>query len=182
MIAQLAVGTGFESNPHDYIEVDATRAFVSRYGTNPTPGQQAFDTGGDLLIVDTTKYAITGRIAMPEENPALQPCPDGMNWIGADVVVTLQRFSADFSQVGDGRFVGVSPATNAIDWTVNITGLQNCGRVVRLSVGQARRDRVLEPGEHDDERVRPGRERHRHLRRDARRRRPSCSVSASAPS
>ena len=129
VLAQLPVGTGFESNPHDYVEVDATRAFVSRYGTNATPGQQAFDQGGDLLIIDTTKYAITGRIAMPEENPALQPCPDGMTWIGSEVVVTLQRLSADFTQVGDGRFVGVSPTTNAVDWKVDVTGLQACGRL-----------------------------------------------------
>jgi hypothetical protein len=129
VLAQLVVGTGFDSNPQDYVEVDGNRAYVSRYGTNPDPGKQMYDTGGDLLILDTSKYSVTGRIAMPEENPALQPCPAGMNWIGSDVVVTLQRFSSDFTQVGDGRFVGVSPATNAIDWTVNITGLQNCGRV-----------------------------------------------------
>ncbi len=130
VLAQLAIGTGFDANPQDYVEVDATRAFVSRYGTNPAPGQQMYDQGGDLLVVDTTQYAITGRIPMPEENPALQPSPAGMNWIGKDVVVTLQRLSSDFSQIGDGRFVGVSPATNSIDWTVDIAGLQNCGRVV----------------------------------------------------
>jgi hypothetical protein len=129
VIAQLPVGTGFDANPHDYVEVDSTRAFVTRYGTNPTPGQQPFDQGGDVLILDATSFTITGRIAMPEEDPSLQPCPDGMTWIGGDVVVNLQRFSVDFSQVGDGRFVGVSPTTNAVDWTVNITGLQNCGRV-----------------------------------------------------
>jgi hypothetical protein len=130
VLAQLPVGTGFEANPHDYIEVDSTRAFVSRYGSNPTPGQQPFDHGGDLLVVDTSKFAITASIAIPEENPALQPCPDTMNWLGADVVVTLGRISADFMTVGDGRFIGVSPATNAIDWTVTVTGLQTCGRVV----------------------------------------------------
>jgi hypothetical protein len=129
VLAQLVVGTGFNSNPQDYIEVDATRAFVSRYGTNPDPGQQMYDTGGDLLILNTSNYSVTGRIAMPEENTALLPCPAAMNWIGSDVVVTLQRFSSDFTMVGDGRFVGVSPATNSIAWTVNITGLQDCGRV-----------------------------------------------------
>jgi hypothetical protein len=129
VLAQLTVGTGFDANPQDYIETDATHAYVSRYGTNPTPGQTMYDTGGDLLIVDTSNYSIAGHIAMPEENPALLPCPSGMNWIGSEVVVTLQRFSSDFTQIGDGRFVGVSPATNAIDWTVNITGLQDCGRV-----------------------------------------------------
>jgi len=103
---------------------------VSRYGTNPTPGSQPFDQGGDLLIVDATKFAITGRIAMPEENSALQPGPEGMNWLGGEVVVTLGRSSADLSKVGDGRFVGVSPSKNAVDWKVDVTGLQSCGRVV----------------------------------------------------
>jgi len=129
VLGQLAVGTGFDANPQDYIEVDSSRAYVSRYGTNPDPGQEMYDTGGDLLILDTSNYSITGRIAMPEENTALQPCPAGMNWIGSDVVVTLQRFSSDFTMVGDGRFVGVSPASNSVEWTVNITGLQDCGRV-----------------------------------------------------
>jgi hypothetical protein len=129
VIAQLPVGTGFESDPHDYVEVDSTRAFVTRYGTNATPGKQPFDQGGDLLIVDTSTFAITGTVPMPEDNPALQPCPDGMTWIGGDVVVNLQRLSADFSQIGDGRFVGVSPTKNAVDWTVDVTGLQDCGRV-----------------------------------------------------
>jgi len=129
VLAQLVVGTAFNSNPQDYIETNATQAYVSRYGTNSNPGQQMYDQGGDLLILNTSNYSITGRIAMPEENAALQPSPAAMNWIGSDVVVTLQRFSSDFSMIGDGRFVGVSPATNSIAWTVNITGLQDCGRV-----------------------------------------------------
>jgi hypothetical protein len=129
VLAQLPIGTGFQSNPHDYIEVDATRAFVTRFGTNPNPGQMPFDKGGDLLVVDTTTPAIAGRIAIPEENPALQPCPDLMTWMGHEVVVTLGRWSADFSQVGDGRFLGVSARAGTIDWTVNVTGLQSCGRV-----------------------------------------------------
>ncbi|HXX69251.1 MAG TPA: hypothetical protein VEK07_18850, partial [Polyangiaceae bacterium] len=68
--------------------------------------------------------------------PALQPCPDTMNWLGGNVVVTLGRWSSDFTQVGDGRFVGVSPTTNAIDWTVTITGLQSCGRLYLSPSGQ----------------------------------------------
>jgi hypothetical protein len=136
VLAQLAVGTGFDSNPHDYVEVDSKRAYVTRYGTNPTPGQKPFDAGGDVLILDTTTFAIMDRIAMPEEDPALQPSADLMTWLGADVVVTLGRVSADFTKVGDGRFVGVSPATNAIDWTVNVRGLQTCGRLTLSPSGR----------------------------------------------
>jgi hypothetical protein len=137
VLAQLAVGTGFSgANPQDYVEVDAKRAYVSRYGTNATPGKEMFDQGGDVLIVDTAKYAVTGRIAMPEENPALQPCASGMSWIGSDVAVTLSRLSADYSMEGDGRFVGISPKADAIAWTVDIKGLQNCGRVALSPSGK----------------------------------------------
>jgi hypothetical protein len=136
VVAQLPVGTGFDSNPHDYIEVDATHAYVSRFGTNPNPGRQPFDQGGDLLIVDTKAPAVVGRVPIPEENPALQPSPDRMTWIGGEVVLTLGRWSSDFSQVGDGRFIGLSPSTNAIDWTVNVTGLQSCGRVALSPSGR----------------------------------------------
>lgn len=130
VISQLPVGTGFESNPHDYLEVDANRAFVSRFGANTTPGTQPFDNGSDLLIIDTQTPAIIGSIPMPEEDPQLLPRPDAMNWLGSRVVVTLGRWSADYETVGDGRWVAVSPTTNHIDWTVNVTGFKACGRLV----------------------------------------------------
>jgi len=136
VLAQLPVGTGFQANPHDYIEVDAARAFVSRYGTNPAPGAQAFDQGGDLLILDTTKPAIVGRIAMPEDDPGLQPCPDAMTWLGGEVVVSLGRWAPDFSRTGDGRLVAVSPATGAVNWKLDVPGLQACGRLALSPSGK----------------------------------------------
>ncbi|WP_437839287.1 hypothetical protein [Sorangium sp. So ce1153] len=129
VIAQLPVGQGFESNPHDYIEVGEERAFVSRFGSNPAPGAEPFDEGGDLLVLDTKKYTIEGRIALPEEDEGLLPCPSGMTRVGEDVVVSLDRLAADFSREGEGRFVGVSPEQNAVAWTVDIQGLYSCGRV-----------------------------------------------------
>lgn len=128
-IGQLPIGQGFESNPHDYIEVDDTRAFVSRYGANLRPGAQPFDEGGDLLILDLRSRSIAGRIAMPEDDPRLLPCPAEMNWLGREVVVTLARWSRDFAAVGEGRFVGVSPETETVAWRVDVPGLDACGRV-----------------------------------------------------
>ncbi|AUX32766.1 MULTISPECIES: YncE family protein [Sorangium] len=136
VIAQLPVGQGFESNPHDYIEVGEDRAFVSRFGSNPTPGGEPFDEGGDLLILDTKKHAIEGRIALPEEREGLLPRPSGMTRVGDDVVVSLGRLAADFSDEGEGRFVGVSPAENAVAWTVDIEGLHGCGRVAVSPSGE----------------------------------------------
>ena len=63
--AQLPIGTGFESNPYDYLETGATKAYVTRWGNNLKPGQQAFDSGSDVLVLDTQKPAITKSIAMP---------------------------------------------------------------------------------------------------------------------
>jgi hypothetical protein len=130
VLAQLPVGQGFESNPHDYIEIDATHAWISRYGSNVTPGREPFDEGGDLLVVDTTVPAIVGRVAMPEDNAMLLPCPGELNRLGDDVAVTLGRWSRDFALVGDGRVVGVSPATGAVAWSLDIPGLSACGRLM----------------------------------------------------
>jgi hypothetical protein len=129
VLGQLPVGTGFASDPHDYVEVDATHAFVSRYDTNHDPGQEPFDQGGDLLVLDTSNFSIVGRIPIPEEDPTLTPCPDLMTWVGSELVVTLGRWAPNFLTVGDGRFVGVSPAAQTIDWTVTVTGLASCGRL-----------------------------------------------------
>lgn len=130
VLAQLPIGQGFESNPHDYLEMDANHAWVSRYGSNVTPGRQPFDEGGDLLVLDTISPSIVGRIAMPEENASLLPCPGGLNWLGGDVVVTLGRWSRDFAMAGDGRLVGVSPLTASVAWTVDVSGLDACGRLM----------------------------------------------------
>lgn len=129
VLAQLPIGQGFESNPHDYVEVDERRAFVSRYESNMRAGKEPFDEGGDLLIVDTKVPEIIGRIAMPEEDPALLPRPSGIARVGSEIIVTLQRFSSIFDEVGEGRFVGVSPISNDVAWIVDIPGLTNCGRV-----------------------------------------------------
>jgi hypothetical protein len=129
VLAQLPVGTGFESNPQDYLEIDATSAYVSRWGVNAAPGKQPFDSGSDVLVVttpqDRTPPAITKSISMPVEN-ALPPSASGMARVGDTVLVVLQRTSQDFSTVGESAIVGI--AKDAIAWEVHVTGLKNCGR------------------------------------------------------
>jgi hypothetical protein len=123
--AQLPVGTGFESNPMDYIEIDAKTAYVSRWGVNGAPGAQAFDSGSDLLVIDTQTPAIIGSIPMPVKD-SLPPGPAGMVRVGDTVIVVLQYTSGDFKTVDDSVLVGVSGG--AIAWQVDITGLKNCDR------------------------------------------------------
>jgi hypothetical protein len=119
------VGTGFDSNPQDYIEVDATHAYVARYGVNLAPGAQPFDSGSDVLVIDTEKPAITASIPMPSEE-GLPPSPAGLARVGDTVLVVLQRTSTDFMTVGESAIVGITGGV--MSWEVRVTGLKNCGR------------------------------------------------------
>jgi hypothetical protein len=126
VIAQLSVGTGFTSDPEDYLEFDATSAYVTRYGDNAAPGKQPFDTGNDVLVVslsDPQKPAITKSIPMPKQ-AGLPPRPVSMLRVGDTVVVVLQPLSDDYTKIGDGALVGLQ--NEAIAWTMPLAGLQNC--------------------------------------------------------
>jgi hypothetical protein len=125
--AQLPVGTGFESNPQDYVEVGDGRAFVSRWESNAAAGSEPFDAGGDVLVIDVEAPAIVARIPMPVLDD-LPPRPGSLARFGDAVVVTLERVSADFGTTGDARLVGVSIETQAIEWEQPLSGLKGCGR------------------------------------------------------
>jgi hypothetical protein len=125
LLGQLAVGTGFESNPQDYLELDERRALVSRWGENPVPDQKPFDRGGDLLVIDSVGFAIEGRIPLPHDD--FPPRPTALTRIGEHAVVTLQRMSIDIRSMGDGRLVGIELDSLDIAWTLPLDGLKNCG-------------------------------------------------------
>jgi hypothetical protein len=124
--AQLAVGTGFEANIQDYLEIDDTLALVSRWGENPVPGQEAFDAGGDLLVIDTRAAAIVARIELPRDD-AWPPRPAALTRLGEHAVVTLQRFALDIKSQGDGVLVGVGLESRSVEWSLALAGLKNCG-------------------------------------------------------
>jgi hypothetical protein len=143
---QLQVGTGFSANPHDYLEISPTKAYVTRYELNPSPGKQANDGGGDLLVIDPKTPSITGRV--PFAVDAFPPRPGRMVRVGSEAWVSLERFNADFTGAGDARLVGVSTATDAIAWTLDLPGVASCGgiavapsgKVVALACGGASSD------------------------------------------
>ena len=114
---QLSVGTGFAANPHDYLEI-GNKAYVSRYESNPNPGAQPNDSGGDLLVLDPSAPAVTGRVVLASPGDgSLLPRADRMLEVGGEVWVVLQRFDADFKTAGDARIAGVSPESDAVVWT-----------------------------------------------------------------
>ena len=136
VIHQLPVGTGFAANPHDYIEIAETKAYVSRYETNMKAGQQPNDGGGDLLIVNPKDVTVIGRVPFAADG-ALLPRADRMIQIGNEVWVSLQRYDSDFKMAGDARFVGVSTVDDSITWTLDLPGVASCGGIARSPSGSA---------------------------------------------
>jgi hypothetical protein len=126
VLGQLAVGTGFESNPQDYLELDERRALVSRWDENPAPGSEPFDGGGDLVVIDSARFRIENTIALPREG-GFPPRPGGLTRVGGEAVVTLERIARDFRSAGDAMLLGVSAATESIAWSLTLLGSKNCG-------------------------------------------------------
>jgi hypothetical protein len=126
VIHQLPVGTGFAANPHDYLELSATKAYVSRYESNMAPGKEPNDGGGDLLVVNPKDATIDGRIPFVPEGMLL-PRPDRMIRVGGEVWVSLHEFDADFKTAGDARLVGLSTADDSIAWTIDLPDVASCG-------------------------------------------------------
>lgn len=137
VIQQLPVGTGFAANPHDYLELAANKAYVSRYESNAKPGQIPFDAGGDLLIIDPKANQVTGRVELANsDDGAFLPRADRLLLMDQEVWVSLQRFDADFKTAADARLLAVDAETDAIRWTLDIPGVANCGGVARSPSGK----------------------------------------------
>jgi hypothetical protein len=132
-LRQLDVSTGFYSNPHDVIGISPTKAYVARYERNaaPTPDPTDHDEGDDLLIIDPSVPAITGRIdlasyAVAVAGTTIQSRADRALLIDGKLYVALSNLSADFQTAGHGRLLVIDPATDQVTGVVDIPGLENC--------------------------------------------------------
>lgn len=127
VLGQLPVGTGFESNPQDYVEIGDDLALVSRMEQNGYPGNEDFDRGGDVLVVDTEQFQIVDAIELPIEED-LPPRPAAMTRLGEIVLVNLERYSLDFSETGVAMWAAISIADQELEWVEPLPGLKDCGR------------------------------------------------------
>ncbi|HEX2876009.1 MAG TPA: hypothetical protein VHP33_32385 [Polyangiaceae bacterium] len=125
--AQLPIGTGFEANPQDYLELSEREAFVPRLGNNRSPGREPFDAGSDLLIIDPSQPAITGALEMPRRKGFL-PNPVAVTQVGGDVLVTLQHARVDYSGMDESELVAVTIEDPKPRYRLPLSGLENCGR------------------------------------------------------
>ena len=132
--ARLSVSTGgFKSNPHDVVNLSATKAYVTRYEKNaaPTPDPGDFDDGDDVLIIDPSVPKVTGRIDMSSHattvaGATLQARPDRALLADGLVYVTLNNLSADFSADGPGRVVVIDPSTDAVTGVIDLPAQTGC--------------------------------------------------------
>jgi hypothetical protein len=120
-LRQLDVSTGFYSNPHDVIGISPTKAYVARYERNaaPTPDPSDNDEGDDLLIIDPSVPAITGRIdlasyAVAVAGTTIQSRADRALLIEGKLYVALSNLSGDFQVAGHGRLLVIDPATDQV--------------------------------------------------------------------
>ncbi len=128
--SELSVATGFRSNPHDYLALSEHKAYVARYEANPNPGQQDFDQGGDILIVDPALSSISARIdlasALHGEPATFSAHPAQLAQISGRVFALLASYANDYSSSAVSRLVEIDPSTDALLSTLLLDGLHGC--------------------------------------------------------
>jgi hypothetical protein len=137
-LGQLAVGTGFASNPHDVVTLSASKAYVTRQDQNlsATPTPNDFDDGNDVLIVDPSRLAITGRIDLLPFAPAgtaILPRADRALLAQGRVFVSLNAISANYANYGTGRVVIIDPDTDQVTSVIDLPGVKNCGAMTYVA-------------------------------------------------
>lgn len=135
VIDQLPVGTGFESNPRDYLEVSDSLALVSRFGQSSQPGREPFDAGGDLLFIDLAERSITGSLVLPAPD-GLPARPGSLTQLGGEVLVPLTRAALDYSEMGEAMIVGVDLETRSVTFSQTLSGHKNCGKLALSPDGE----------------------------------------------
>lgn len=127
---RLSVATGFASNPWDYAEIDANKAYVTRFDQNTAPGQEPFDAGSDVLIVDPSQSEIVASIDMRQalggDSADFLPRPDKIVLSGDRAFILLGGWNQAFSAATSARIVTVDTKSDSIADVLVLEGLRNC--------------------------------------------------------
>ena len=109
---QLSLATGFAANPRDYLLLNPTKAYVTRYQPNLAAGTGNHDEGSDIVVVDPLTRAVTTRLslrsAMQDAPAVYYPYPDKMLRVGNEVAVLLEPIF-DFMSTASSRTFASNP-------------------------------------------------------------------------
>lgn len=133
--AQLSVGTSFDANPQDYLQVSEHKAYVPRLAENAQPGREPYDAGSDLLLVDPAVPELVGSLPMPRKAGYL-PSPSGIARVADDVLVTLWHVRSDFKEMAEGELVAIAISDDSVRYRLPLSGLTNCGRAALSPSGE----------------------------------------------
>lgn len=125
---QLDVGTGFASNPQDYLALSDSVALVSRYDSNPNPDATIEERGDDILIVDPKNLEVTGVVdldAVRAPAPFLTR-PARLARVRDRVLVTLAGYDGRFQDAAPARLAWLDAGARRAVSSVEIDGMKNC--------------------------------------------------------
>lgn len=138
--AQLSVRSGFAANPHDYLELSATRGLVTRFNRNPDPEAQPLDRGDDVLVLDPSAPEPVGRIdlspALAGSGGGYKASPHRMIAAAGRVVVSLLAHSTDYSDALPSRLAVIDPSTESLGQVLVLDGLYECNGLALSPDGQ----------------------------------------------
>ncbi len=127
--AQLSVGTGFSSNPHDYVPVSPHKAYVTRANPNAHAGREMFDGGSDILVIDPSNPSIVGRIDLSSILPSsgnYAPHP-ARAWLISDLMyVVVPLYDAGYTDTGESYVVVIDTKTEFSVQSYKLNGLAGC--------------------------------------------------------
>ncbi len=127
----LPVDTGFPSNPQDYVTLGPHKAYVSRFGDNRAAGEQAFDQGNDLLLVEPSAKQILGSIdlrpALGAEAAENLPRPGRMLLREQRLLVLLATLPRQgFDATTSSRLAIVDTESDTLQGALLLEGLHDC--------------------------------------------------------
>jgi hypothetical protein len=136
---ELSVATGFWSDPHDYARISGTKAYVTRFNANATPGRQPLDSGSDVLVIDPSRPAVVRSIdlvpAMEGDAALALPRPDKIVLRGARAFVLLEALAPDFSAAVPSRVATIDTDRDTLTSVVTLEGFRNCAGLALSPTG-----------------------------------------------
>lgn len=131
---------GFYANPHDYVALSETKAYVTRFGSNPAPGAAPLDTGSDVVVVDPSVPKLVASISMTgslgDDAAVALPRPDRIVVANGRAYVLLGALARGFTSTVPSRLAVVDTARDAVTGSLVLSTYRNCAGLALAPSGK----------------------------------------------